>query len=110
MGFLKAYEYHQVNKDINNELKLSKKIRIISFNPSRNHICRNLHIGVFDKELIENFYINPRKKINIKSNTLTRNDIDKLNKFFNTFGMDYLEYQQYKINIEELKKRKENRL
>ena len=109
MGFLKAYEYHQVNKDINNELKLSKKIRIISFNPSRNHICKDLHIGVFDNKMIEDFYVNPRN-ISIKSSYLTKDDIDKLNKYFSIYGMDYLEYQLYKISFKELEKRKENRL
>ena len=109
MGYLKAYEFLRINKSINEELKLSKDIRILSFNPYRNYRCKTLHIGVYDKGLVEDFFVNPRKNIKIKSNYLTNEDKVLLSNYLYIYGNDLLDYQLYRINLDELNKRKENR-
>ena len=97
MGWMKCYEFKSINESINKKLNLSKEIRIISFSPVKKDICKDLHIGVYeDKKMIEDFYINPRKKIRIKSKYLNSNDKDILNSFIKINGLKLLDYQLYR--------------
>jgi hypothetical protein len=103
MGFMKCYEFININKLINERLGLNNNIRIISFSPDKNYLCKNIHIKVLDnhKEL-EDFYINPRKKIKIKSKYLNEMDKNKVNEYFSKYGSILLDYQLYKIDYRSL--------
>ena len=104
MGWMKGYQFIKINDYINKKLNLSKEIKIISFRPNPDKdICRNLHIGVYDnKILVEDFYINPRTNIIVKSKYLTKDDKDKLSVYLSKRGMSYLNYQLYRIEYKEL--------
>ncbi len=103
MGFMKVYEFKNIDKFINNKLNLSKTIRISSFSPVKSYLCKDIHIIIFDNcNLIEDFYINPRKKIKIKSKYLNDVDKGKLKDFFTSYGMNIMDYQLYKIDYRSL--------
>ena len=98
MALFKCYEFMNINKSINSYLNLSKEIRIISFSPYKINICKDLHIGVYeDHKMVEDFYVNPRKKIKIKSKYLNDIDKSKLIDYLSIHGLDILNYQLYKI-------------
>ena len=102
MAFFKCYEFIAIDRSINNYLKLSKKIRILSFSPIKKNINKDLLIGVYDdKTKIEEFYINPIKKIKIKSKYLNNLEKDKLSKYLSIYGNILLEYQLFRINYQE---------
>ena len=106
MGWMRGYQFKNINQSINNYLNLSKEIRIISFRYNHDKdISNNLHIGVYeDKNIIEDFYIDPRNII-INSKSLTKEDIIKLKRYIELTGEDYLDYQLYKIDHKELNNR-----
>lgn len=110
--WLKGYDFININKIINNYLKLEKEIRFFFWPKKEKGLLvanRNLIIQIIEnKEILETKIINPRKKINKNFNILSIEDNEKLNNFLNTCGKNLLEYQQNKINYEDIKKRLSN--
>lgn len=107
--WLKGYNFSNINKTINDYLKLEKEIYFNFWPRKENGLFffeRNLIVSIFEnKKVIEKKIINPRKKINKNFNSLSPTDNEKLRSFLNSCGKDLLEYQQNKINYEEIKKR-----
>jgi len=103
MGWMRGYEFKKINESINNSLKLSKEIKIISFRYNRDiDISNNLIIGIYENnKIIEKLNIDPRN-IKINSNYLTNKDKEKLNNYLVLTGLHYLDYQLYKIDYTEL--------
>lgn len=104
MGYLKGYEFKEINKRINNSINLSKRIVIQSFSPYKaKPISKDLIIYIYDnKEFLEKIFINPRKRINIKSKYLSHEEINILNNYFNINGINILNYQLYKKDYKEV--------
>ena len=107
--WLKGYEYSEINKRINDYLKLEKEIHFEFFPKVKNKVYFfNKDLIIFikeEKEIIEKKYINPRKKINNNFNSLSKEDNEKLRNYLNKYGMDLLEFQHNKINFLEITKR-----
>ena len=107
--WLKGYEYREINKKINDYLKLEKEIHLDFFPKGKDeNYAFNKDLVIFiinGKEIIEKKYINPRKKINKNFNSLSEENNERLRLFLNTCGKDLLEYQHKNINFEEITKR-----
>ena len=107
--WLKGYEYREINKKINDYLKLEKKIHLDFFPKGKDeNYAFNKDLVIFiinGKEIMEKKYINPRKKINKNFNSLSIEDNEKLRNYLNKYGMDLLEYQHNKIDYREITKR-----
>ena len=103
MALMKAYEFIAINKSINNILNLTRTIKIISFSCYNKSINKDLKIGVYDNNtLIDDFYINPRKCIKVKSKYLNDDDKKIVVDFFEDNGMILLDYQFFKIDYRKL--------
>ena len=107
--WLKGYEYREINKKINDYLKIEKEIHFDFFPKGKDKnyaFNKDLVIFILDKkEIIEKKYINPRKKINKNFNSLSKEDNEKIRNYLNKYGMDLLEYQHNKIHYKEITKR-----
>ncbi len=96
----KPYHDEIINKNINNYLNLSHKIKFYLGDIS----CEDLILFVYRDEYdYERGYYDPRNEIIIKSLFLNDEDKNKLNKYINTYGKSLLDYQFRKVSYKDLK-------
>ena len=102
MGYLRGYEFVNINRNINNYLKLSKKIRFLfnCWNPIKDnetYLHQELTL-IIDKE---SFKIS-KEVLNIKSDILSKQENEKLNNYLKKYGPKLLDYELRKINFQDL--------
>ena len=102
MGYLKGYEFIDINKMINKNLRLKREIKI-NFNCW--DVIKKEGISISEKLTIS---VNKEKEtiskdnLNVKFNSLTEEDNNKLNDYLNKYGNYLLDYELRKIDHKEL--------